>query len=78
MSSAQLLNAVGRAGRVERESEGWILPPRSRKPTNNDFDLVTPGDDYLDVTSALVDESALTQLAEAEDLLRESADAIFA
>ena len=77
MSSAQLLNAVGRAGRAGRESEGWILLTRPRKPTNNDFDLMTPGDDYLDVTSALVDESALNQLAEAEDLLRESADAIF-
>ncbi|MEV6247706.1 DEAD/DEAH box helicase [Streptomyces sp. NPDC051742] len=79
LTSAQLLNAVGRAGRAGRESEGWIFLTRHSTafPKGADFDLMTPGDDALEVTSALLDSEAMSELAACEDLIRESVDAIF-
>ncbi|MFI5642664.1 DEAD/DEAH box helicase [Streptomyces goshikiensis] len=79
LTSAQLLNAVGRAGRAGRESEGWIFLTRhsTASPKNADFDLMAPGDDALEVTSALLDSEALAELAACEDLIRASADAVF-
>ncbi|MFH8628011.1 DEAD/DEAH box helicase [Streptomyces vietnamensis] len=79
LTSAQLLNAVGRAGRAGRESEGWIFLTRhsTAAPSGADFDLMSPRDDALEVTSALVEAEALNELAACEDLIRESADAIF-
>jgi hypothetical protein len=79
LTSAQLLNAVGRAGRAGRESEGWIFLTRHSTafPKGADFDLMAPGDDALEVTSALLDSEALEELAACEGLIRESADSIF-
>lgn len=74
----ELLNAVGRAGRAGRESEGWILLTRPYPPTSADFDTLTPDADQLTVTSALLTEEALAELANAEDQLRADADAVFA
>ncbi|WP_432009396.1 DEAD/DEAH box helicase [Streptomyces bacillaris] len=77
MGPAQLLNAVGRAGRAGRESEGWILLTRHRPPYTSDFDLLEPGEDRLEVLSALGTADALTALAAAEALIAQTADAIF-
>ncbi|MFF7249878.1 DEAD/DEAH box helicase [Embleya sp. NPDC008237] len=77
LTPAQLLNAVGRAGRAGRETEGWLLLTRYRTPTPADFDHMTPGDAHLQVDSALLDPSALEQLAEAEELIRHTTDAVF-
>ncbi|SOB81386.1 DEAD/DEAH box helicase [Streptomyces sp. 1331.2] len=76
MSDAELLNAVGRAGRAGRESEGWILLTRPVTPANADFDRLAPGDDQLRVTSALLDAEVLEQLAEAENRVRDDADEV--
>ena len=76
--AAELLNAVGRAGRAGRESEGWILLTRPYPPTPADFDTLTPDTDQLTVASALLTEEALAELATAEEQLREDADAVFA
>ncbi|MGY0466762.1 DEAD/DEAH box helicase (plasmid) [Kitasatospora sp. cg17-2] len=75
---AELLNAVGRAGRAGRESEGWILLTRPYPPAPADFDALTPDTDQLTVASALLAEDALAELAAAEDRLRADADAVFA
>ena len=75
---AELLNAVGRAGRAGRESEGWILLARHGRPTVADFATLSPDVDQLTVTSALLTEESLAGLALAEDELREDADALFA
>ncbi|MFF1930232.1 DEAD/DEAH box helicase [Streptomyces sp. NPDC058228] len=79
LTSAQLLNAVGRAGRAGRESEGWIFLTRhsTARPKSADFDLMAPGDDALEVTSALIDSEVLEELAACEELIRSSTDAIF-
>ncbi|MFE2846765.1 DEAD/DEAH box helicase [Streptomyces scopuliridis] len=74
---AELLNAVGRAGRAGRESEGWILLTRPYAPRPADFDTLTPNPDQLTVTSALLTEEALAELARAETQLREDWDAVF-
>ncbi|QKW22248.1 DEAD/DEAH box helicase [Kitasatospora sp. NA04385] len=76
MTDAELLNAVGRAGRAGRESEGWILLTRQVTPTTADFDRLTPRDDQLHVTSALLDAQVLEQLAEAENRVRNDADEV--
>ncbi|MFF6835921.1 DEAD/DEAH box helicase [Streptomyces sp. NPDC012438] len=78
MLASELLNAVGRAGRAGRESEGWILLTRPYPPTSADFDTLTPDTDQLTVTSALLTEQALAELSAAEDQLRANADAVFA
>ncbi|MFB8089615.1 DEAD/DEAH box helicase [Streptomyces sp. NPDC055992] len=77
MGPAQLLNAVGRAGRAGRESEGWILLTRHRPPYASDFALLEPGEDRLHVLSALGTADALTALAAAEQLIAQTADAVF-
>ncbi|MFE7126695.1 DEAD/DEAH box helicase [Streptomyces sp. NPDC057617] len=77
MGPAQLLNAVGRAGRAGRESEGWILLTRHRDPRSPDFALLEPGAERLQVLSALGTDDALTDLAAAEQLIADTADAIF-
>ncbi|MFF2216460.1 DEAD/DEAH box helicase [Streptomyces antibioticus] len=77
MGPAQLLNAVGRAGRAGRESEGWILLTRHRPPHTSDFDLLEPSEDRLEVLSTLGTAEALAALAEAEALIAQTADAIF-
>ncbi|MFD7757243.1 DEAD/DEAH box helicase [Streptomyces sp. NPDC059757] len=74
---AELLNAVGRAGRAGRESEGWILLTRPFAPGAADFDILTPDPDQLTVTSALLAEEALAELALVEDQLRDNADGVF-
>ncbi|MEU3558556.1 DEAD/DEAH box helicase [Kitasatospora sp. NPDC006786] len=76
--AAELLNAVGRAGRAGRESEGWILLTRPYPPSSADFDTLTPDTDQLTVASALLTEEALADLAAAEERLRDDADAVFA
>jgi hypothetical protein len=77
MGPAQLLNAVGRAGRAGRESEGWILLTRHRPPRTSDFDLLEPGEDRLQVLSTLGTADALAALEAAEVLIAQTTDAIF-
>ncbi|MGW2918973.1 DEAD/DEAH box helicase [Streptomyces angustmyceticus] len=78
LDAAKLLNAVGRAGRAGQESEGWILLALNRKIDASDHDLFTPTAADLEVQSALTSEQALNALAEAEELIAQSADGVLA
>lgn len=76
MTAAQLLNAVGRAGRAGKESEGWIVLALQKALTGSDFDRLTPGPDELEVRSTVAKPAALEALVEAETLVAETQDAI--
>jgi hypothetical protein len=75
---ARLINAMGRAGRATRESEGWIILARAAAPSSTDFDLLEPDEIDLQVRSRLADEAALEAVAAFEDALRAGEDAIVA
>jgi hypothetical protein len=76
ISPAQLLNAMGRAGRAGQETEGWIVLAVPRKPTSADFNALTPSQEELEVRSSLLATKALESLAEAERLVAQSVDAV--
>ncbi|WP_084495120.1 DEAD/DEAH box helicase [Nocardia shimofusensis] len=78
LDAAKLLNAVGRAGRAGRETEGWILLALNRKVKAEDHDVFAPTDEDLQVASVLASEEALRDLANAEQLIAESADGLLA
>lgn len=78
LSAARLVNAVGRAGRAGKESEGWIVLVRADTPRESDFNLLRPTDADLAITSTLADLDALTSIAELEQASRVSEDAVFA
>lgn len=76
MSAAQLLNAVGRAGRAGKESEGWIVLALQKSLKGSDFDRLTPAPSELEVRSTLAHDTALAALAEVETLVAGTQDAI--
>lgn len=76
MSPAQLLNAVGRAGRAGKESEGWIVLAVQQRLNSELFDRLSPTTAELEVHSTLTTASALEALAEAEALIAQTQDAI--
>lgn len=75
---ARLVNAIGRAGRAGKETEGWIVLVRAAAPTEHEFRDLDPGADELAVGSSLVTDEALASLAAFEEELRANEDAIFA
>ncbi|GAA5607957.1 DEAD/DEAH box helicase [Streptomyces griseus] len=77
LSPAKLLNAIGRAGRAGRESEGWVILTRPYPPQDAEFETFTPDSQQLTVTSELLSEDALRSLAHAEWQLRNSLDGLF-
>ncbi|MEW1567449.1 DEAD/DEAH box helicase [Streptomyces sp. NPDC093509] len=77
LSPAELLNAIGRAGRAGRESEGWVILTRPYPPRPAEFETLTPDTEQLTVTSELLSEEALRALALAERDLQHSLDNLF-
>lgn len=77
LSSAELLNAIGRAGRAGRESEGWVILTRPYEPRPSEFQRLTPATDQLTVTSELLSKEALQALDQAERALQNYLDALF-
>ncbi|WP_206693687.1 DEAD/DEAH box helicase [Glutamicibacter sp. FBE19] len=77
LDGPRLLNAVGRAGRAGKETEGWIILALNQRPRDVDFDKLQPVDSDLEILSTLNSEVALARLVEVEALIAESADALF-
>ncbi|WP_432903953.1 DEAD/DEAH box helicase [Micromonospora matsumotoense] len=77
LSGARLVNAMGRAGRAGKETEGWIVLVRAAEPTEQDFHDLNPSAESLAVTSSLITDEALGAFASLEDELRATEDAIF-
>ena len=77
LRGARLVNAMGRAGRAGKETEGWIVLVRASEPSEKDFTDLDPDPEELAVTSSLLNQDALESVAELERALREEADAIF-
>lgn len=77
LDGPRLLNAVGRAGRAGKETEGWIILGLKKRPHPRDFDTLQPADADLEILSTLESAIALERLAEAEALISETADALF-
>lgn len=77
LDAAQLLNAVGRAGRAGKETEGWIVLALNAEQHGDDFDQLRPAAEDLRVWSTLTSAVALTELAEVEQLVAVTSDAIF-
>ncbi|MCV0384687.1 MAG: hypothetical protein K5799_14780, partial [Erythrobacter sp.] len=74
ITGARLLNAIGRAGRAGKESEGWIVLARNAAYDRNDFRRLTPTEADMPVISALTTASALEELARLETAARDAAD----
>lgn len=73
-----LLNAVGRAGRAGRETEGWmILTEQSAAYNSAMFDPLQRTGNDLDIRSTLTAADALAGLDAFETLARTAQDAIF-
>ncbi len=77
LRGARLVNAMGRAGRAGRETEGWIVLVRAAEPSEQDFADLNPLPDDLAITSSLTTDSALESAAALESSLRNGHDAIF-
>lgn len=76
ISGSKLLNAVGRAGRAAKETEGVVVLARAAKYSRKDFDRLTPTDDATAAESRLVTTDALEALATFEELQRTGVDAV--
>jgi len=77
LHGARLVNAMGRAGRAGRETEGWIVLVRASEQSEQDFADLNPDSDELAVISSLLRPDALESLARIEAELRATDDAIF-
>ena len=75
---SRLMNAMGRAGRACKESEGWVLLCLSKKPELSDFGRLKPTEEDLTVRSRLESDEALEALAVFDDAIRRGEDAVFA
>jgi hypothetical protein len=74
ITGARLLNAIGRAGRAGKESEGWIVLARNAAYQARDFERLTPGEAEMQVVSSLATTTALDELALLEAEIAANAD----
>lgn len=73
----RLVNAMGRAGRAGKETEGWIVLVRAASPSEQDFADLSPGPDDLTIGSTLVSEESLDALADLQTRQSDDEDALF-
>jgi len=76
ITGSKLINAIGRAGRAGKETEGVVVLARNARPSAADFDRLNPDDADIHVTSMLASEEALEALAAFEESQRTVEDAI--
>ena len=77
IDAARLLNAVGRAGRAGRETEGWLILAEQEKFKASMFEPLDQTALELEMQSTMVSETSLEQLAKLEERARAGEDAIF-
>jgi hypothetical protein len=75
---SRLLNAVGRAGRAAKETEGVVVLAQFDKDgvAEDDFARLSPDQEELQVNSWLSSKQALDHLAQFEQLARDAEDAV--
>lgn len=78
----KMVNAIGRAGRATKETEGIVVLAMNDTPRPSDFAKINPSDTDLQITSSLASRDGLialaayeAQLATAEDAVVEAASA---
>lgn len=76
LDAPKLLNAIGRAGRAGRETEGWVVLSLNEQFSPQAFGPLTADDRELTATSRLSTDEALEALAAFEELVRRGEDAI--
>ena len=76
LDAPKLLNAIGRAGRAGRETEGWVVLSLNEQFSPQAFGPLTADDRELTATSRLSSDEALEALAAFEELVRQGEDAI--
>jgi hypothetical protein len=76
LDAPKLLNAIGRAGRAGKESEGWIVLAVDQRFHPHQFAELEHQDEQLVVISRLATEEALHALDVFEDLVRRGEDAV--
>ena len=76
LTGSKLINAIGRAGRATKETEGIVVLARQAPFRQDDFERLTPSDEDLKANSLLVTKDALNSLAAFEELQREAEDAV--
>ncbi len=76
LDAPKLLNAVGRAGRAGRETEGWVVLSLNKQFSPQDFAPLSADDEALTATSRLSTDDALEALAAFEEVVRQGQDAI--
>lgn len=77
ITGPKLINAIGRAGRAAKETEGVVVLALNEKVSPEDFKRFTPDPAEMAVTSNIVTKRALESLADFENLIRENEDEIF-
>lgn len=77
LSGGRLVNAMGRAGRAGKESEGWIVLLRPGSSSDQDLHDLQPSSSELEVRSTLADADALAAVAALEEATRTGSDVIF-
>jgi len=81
LGPAGLINAIGRAGRATKETEGWVIifAPNGHDDGVDDalLDELEASDDRLSASSTLNTERALDALTTFEELVRQGQDGIF-
>lgn len=77
ITGSKLINAIGRAGRAAKETEGIVVLARAAEFTAKDFDRLDPTDASTKVESWLATKEALDALAAFEELERRGVDGVF-
>lgn len=77
ITGPKLINAIGRAGRAGKESEGWIILADRNYVPDRFNQLMQVRDEDVEIISRLTSEAVLNALSEAEEYLRDNEDGIF-
>jgi hypothetical protein len=77
ITGSKLVNAIGRAGRATKETEGVVVLARQAAFSQTDFDRLDPPPNELEAVSNLATAEALATLADFEEAVRVSEDLIF-